>query len=65
MSKRESDLKLEEFLVGYFKKRKYHKPCELFETFKLKEISIKNNILLGALELWKNFANISNEILEN
>ena len=31
MSKRESDLNLEEFLVGYFKKRKYQKPCELFE----------------------------------
>ena len=30
MSKRESDLNLEEFLVRYFKKRKYQKPCELF-----------------------------------
>ena len=31
MSKREPDSTLEEFLVGYFKKRKYHKTSELFE----------------------------------
>ena len=31
MSKRESDTNLEEFLVQYFKKRKYHKTSELFE----------------------------------
>ena len=31
MSKRESDTNLEDFLVQYFKKRKYHKTSELFE----------------------------------
>ena len=31
MSKREPDSTLEEFLVGYFKKRKYHMTSELFE----------------------------------
>ena len=31
MSKRESGTILEEFLVGYFKKRKYHKTSKLFE----------------------------------
>jgi len=31
MSKRESGTILEEFLLGYFKKRKYHKTSKLFE----------------------------------
>ena len=31
MSKRESDTNLEDFLVQYFTKRKYHKTSELFE----------------------------------
>ena len=43
MSKRESDTNLEEFLVEYFKKRRYHKTSELFErTLNQERHSSKN-----------------------
>ena len=37
MSKRESGTILEEFLVGYFKKRKYHKTSKLFEKARIQK----------------------------